>query len=209
MEIADLYVINKADRDGANHLSAAVTAMLHMADLSDGWNPPVLLTQAYASVGISELWDSVIAHRDYLSDTGGLDNRRAERRRSEFLETVQEELYRRIRERLDDDAELGELLRQIDGKTAEPYGAASGVAAGCGVRAIRQRSSRPLTDPRTQRRHKKRGNRAGCPVSRDTGLVVWASCGFRHQRRNHCRSWGGYCRCRCPAGSCCPCRGRG
>ena len=59
MEIADLYVINKADRDGANRLSAAVTAMLQMSDLGDGWNPPVLLTQAYANVGIGELWDSV------------------------------------------------------------------------------------------------------------------------------------------------------
>ena len=73
MEIADLYVINKADRDGANQLSAAVTAMLQMADLGDGWNPPVLLTQAYANVGIGELWDNVTAHREYMSDTGGLE----------------------------------------------------------------------------------------------------------------------------------------
>ena len=124
MEIADLYVINKADRDGANRLSAAVTAMLQMSDLGDGWNPPVLSTQAYANVGIGELWDSVTAHREYMADTGGLEKRRAERRRTEFLETVQEELYRRITERLEEDAELGELLRRIDGRSAEPYGAA-------------------------------------------------------------------------------------
>ncbi len=129
MEIADLYVINKADRDGANQLSAAVTAMLQLSDLGDGWNPPVLLTQAYANVGIGELWEGVAAHRDYLADTGGLEKRRAERRRAEFLETVQEELYRRITERLADDAKLGELLKQIDGKAAEPYGAAMGLLA--------------------------------------------------------------------------------
>ena len=124
MEIADLYVINKADRDGANQLSAAVTAMLQMADLGDGWNPPVLLTQGHANVGIGELWDSVNAHRSYMADTGGLEKRRAERRRAEFLETVQEELYRRVTARLEGDAELSQLLRQIDGKAAEPYGAA-------------------------------------------------------------------------------------
>ena len=124
MEIADLYVINKADRDGANQLAAAVTGMLQMSDLGDGWNPPVLQTQAYANVGIGELWDSVNAHRDYLADTGGLSRRRAERRRAEFLETVQEELYRRITERMGEDAGLGELLRQIDEKATEPYGAA-------------------------------------------------------------------------------------
>ena len=129
MEIADLYVINKADRDGANQLSAAVTAMLQMADLSDGWNPPVLLTQAYANVGVDELWNSVTAHREYMSDSGALDRRRAERRRSEFLETVQEELYRRISQRLDHDPDLGQLLGHIDAKEAEPYGAAMGLLA--------------------------------------------------------------------------------
>ena len=127
MEIADLYVINKADRDGANQLSAAVTAMLQMADLGDGWNPPVLQTQAYANVGIAELWEGVQAHRSFLSHTGGLEKRRAERRRAEFLETVQEELYRRITDRLSNDGELRKLLGDIDTKTAEPYAAAMGL----------------------------------------------------------------------------------
>ncbi len=124
MEIADLYVINKADRDGANQLAAAVTAMLQMSDLGDGWNPPVLLTQAYANVGIAELWDGITGHRDFLSDTGGLEKRRIERRRSEFLETVQGELYRRITARLAGDEGLGALLGEIDDKAAEPYAAA-------------------------------------------------------------------------------------
>ncbi len=127
MEIADLYVINKADRDGANQLAAAVTAMLQMADLSAGWNPPVLLTQAYANVGIAELWENVGAHRAYLRDRGELERRRAERRRQEFLETVQEELYRRIAGHLARDAGLINLLAEIDGKTAEPYAAAMGL----------------------------------------------------------------------------------
>ncbi len=124
MEIADLYVINKADRDGANQLAAAVTAMLHMADLSDGWNPRVLLTQAYSNVGIAELWDGIGEHRGFLASTHGLEKRRAERRRSEFLETVQEELYRRITKRLGEDANLSDLLDNIVGKSAEPYGEA-------------------------------------------------------------------------------------
>lgn len=124
MEIADLYVVNKADRDGANQLAAAITAMLQMADLSAGWNPPALLTQAYANVGVGELWESIGAHRAHLEGTGDLARRRAQRRRAEFLETVQEELYRRIAGRLAGDGELGRLLEDIGGKAAEPYGAA-------------------------------------------------------------------------------------
>ena len=130
MEIADLYVINKADRDGANQLAATVTAMLQMADLSGGWNPPVLLTQAHANVGIAELWESIGRHHKTLDDSGGLAKRRAERRRQEFLETVQEEIYRRIAARLAIDAELGRLLTDIDGKQAEPYGAAIALLTG-------------------------------------------------------------------------------
>ena len=132
MEIADLYVINKADRDGANQMAAAVTAMLQMADLGDGWNPPVLQTQAYANVGVAELWESIGSHRDYQTDAGQLARRRAERRRAEFLETVQEELYRRITARLADDQELTKLLNDIDRKAAEPYAAAMGLLAADG-----------------------------------------------------------------------------
>ena len=124
MEIADLYVINKADRDGANQLAAAVTAMLQLSDLATGWNPPVLLTQAHANAGIAELWDNINQHRQFLDDSGALTQRRTQRRRQEFLETVQEEIHRRIAARLSTDAELGRLLAAIESKTAEPYGAA-------------------------------------------------------------------------------------
>ena len=124
MEIADLYVINKADREGANQLAAAVTAMLQLADLGEGWNPPVLQTQAHANIGIPELWENIATHREFQTDTGELARRRSERRRAEFLETVQEELYRRITARLAADEEMGKLLGDIDRKAAEPYAAA-------------------------------------------------------------------------------------
>ena len=124
MEIADLYVINKADRDGANQMATAVTSMLHMADLSAGWNPPVLLTQAHADIGITELWDSVGEHRAYLNDTGGLEEHRSARRRQEFLESVQEEIHRRISGLLRSNEDLAAVLAKIDDRSAEPYAAA-------------------------------------------------------------------------------------
>ncbi len=124
MEIADIYVINKADRDGANQLATAVTGMLQMADLSDGWNPLVLLTQAYANVGVAELWEGIGAHHEYLRETGDLQKRRGDRRRAEFLETVQEELFRQVSERLASEDNLVELLGRIESQDAEPYAAA-------------------------------------------------------------------------------------
>ena len=121
MEIADIYVINKADRDGANQLATAVTGMLQMADLSGGWNPLVLLTQAHTNVGVAELWDGITNHRDYLGDSGVLQKRRGDRRRAEFLETVQEELYRQVSERLGSEEGLVKLLDKIENQEAEPY----------------------------------------------------------------------------------------
>lgn len=132
MEIADLYVINKADREGANQLAAAVTAMLQLADLGEGWNPPILQTQAYANVGIPELWESIATHREFQTDSGELYRRRSERRRAEFLETVQEELYRRITMRLAADEDMAKLLGDIESKVAEPYATAMELLAGDG-----------------------------------------------------------------------------
>ena len=124
MEIADLYVINKADRDGANQMATAVTNMLHLADLGKGWNPPVLLTQAHANVGVAEFWSGVEEHRKFLTDSGNLERRRVERRRQEFLESVQEELHRRVTALIRSDPTMAQILAGIDTKATEPYAAA-------------------------------------------------------------------------------------
>ena len=124
MEIADIYVINKADRDGANQMATAVTNMLHLADLAKGWNPPVLLTQAHANVGVAEFWSGVEEHRKFLTDSGNLERRRVERRRQEFLESVQEELHRRVTALIRSDPTMAEILAGIDTKATEPYAAA-------------------------------------------------------------------------------------
>ena len=133
MEIADLYVINKADRDGANQMATAVTNMLHLADLAKGWNPPVLLTQAHANVGVAEFWSGVEEHRKFLTDSGNLERRRVERRRQEFLESVQEELHRRVTALIRNDPTMAEILAGIDTKATEPYAAARRLLADDGA----------------------------------------------------------------------------
>ena len=121
MEIADIYVVNKADRDGANQMAASITAMLRIGPAHAGWNPPVVLTQAQTGAGIDELWARVQEHRDYLSGSGELERRRTERRRSEFIETVSEELVRRLKASLEEHTDLIDALEQVGGKEAEPY----------------------------------------------------------------------------------------
>ncbi len=124
MEIADIFLVNKADRDGANQMAATINAMLQTANTQPAWNPPVLLAQANSGEGIPQLWTKVQEHRQFLTATSELDRRRAERRRQEFLETVEEELGRRLRSLVEQDRALKATLEKIAEKEAEPYSAA-------------------------------------------------------------------------------------
>ena len=124
MEIADIYVVNKADRPGANQVAAAITSMLHLGPAVDGWTPPVVLTQAEAGEGIGEVWEGIQRHKDSLSSGGELEKRRKERRRQEFLETVEEELSKRLWEKVRGDARFQGLLERVAAGETEPLAAA-------------------------------------------------------------------------------------
>ena len=124
MEIADIYLVNKADRRGANQMVAAITAMLHMAGSKPAWDPPVMLTQANSGAGIPELWSKVQEHRQHITTTSELERRRAARREREFLETVMEQMERRLRSQVVEDPALVAILEKVGRKEAEPYSSA-------------------------------------------------------------------------------------
>jgi LAO/AO transport system kinase len=127
MEIADIYLVNKADRAGANQMASAITSTLEMAPSLSGWRPPVLLTQAESGEGIQQLWTRIQEHREFLTSTSKLYARREARRRDEFLETVEEELNRRLKALIESDSQLAALLEGIARKEEEPYSSAKGL----------------------------------------------------------------------------------
>ena len=124
MEIADVYVVNKADREGANQMEAAITGTLHLAAVSPQWSPPVLLTSANSGQGIEDLWKKIQDHREFLTTSGGLEDRRGRRRKREFLEAVEEVLARRLRNMVENDPELNATLEKVAAKETDPYSAA-------------------------------------------------------------------------------------
>lgn len=124
MEIADLYVVNKADRDGADQMAASVIAMLQMSLTTPEWTPPVMQTAAHTGRGIEELWGKLSEHRAYLETSGNLSKRRGEHRTQEFLEVIEEELVRRLRRLVQTDPVLLERLERVSSREAEPYSAA-------------------------------------------------------------------------------------
>ena len=90
LEAADIIVINKADKEGADRLKADLDSMLMLkATRPEEWQSPVILTEAIHDKGTEELAGAILRHREFLVDSGGMPGRRRERARLELLEAVE------------------------------------------------------------------------------------------------------------------------
>ena len=98
LEAADVFVVNKADRSGADALAAELRFAAHLQYSSPSaprdidWEIPVLATQAQANIGVAEVLDAIDRHRATLEAAGALDDRRRARRRQEFRSLLVERL---------------------------------------------------------------------------------------------------------------------
>ena len=126
LEIADLFVINKADRPGADRLVADLEYMLSLASSDGRSQPDILRTVAVRDQGIGELMKSI---RRFLDDSG--DSRRAERRleraEARFLTLLGERLVGTVLERVLSDEERAGIVADIAGRRTDPYTAVEGV----------------------------------------------------------------------------------
>lgn len=133
MEIADIFVINKSDRKGADETRRDLEQMLDLSDLSaDDWRPPVLATVGTSGEGVPALWDEVLRHRQFIDANGELDRRREFRLREELREIVARRLEDRARDILTgerwDDIQRSVLERRVD-----PWSAADEMLRGVGA----------------------------------------------------------------------------
>src|SRR5262245_9894120 len=94
LEIADLFVVNKADRDGAAETVRDLEFMLDLSLQSD-WRPPIIKTVASRGEGFEELWEAINSHKAFLERDGRLAARRTKRIREELKAIVVERLYER------------------------------------------------------------------------------------------------------------------
>jgi LAO/AO transport system kinase len=129
LEIGDLYVINKADRDGADQVRRDLRAMLGLSERpEDAWPPPILKTVAMSGQGIDEVLDALDEHRAWLESSGELDRRRVRRARDE-IEAI---AVTALRERWGDvhaRVELDDLAARVVAGTTDPYAAADELLA--------------------------------------------------------------------------------
>jgi LAO/AO transport system kinase len=131
LEVGDIYVVNKADRDGAD---SAVRELRHMLTLGEkrqpgDWRPPIIKTVASRGEGIDELVEAVDKHRGWLEETGEL-RRRRHRRAADEVEAI---ALTSLRERMGDPRSgpaLDELAEQVVERELDPYSAADRLIAG-------------------------------------------------------------------------------
>jgi LAO/AO transport system kinase len=133
MEIADIFVINKADRDGAPQLAREVEAMLSMRESADGWNIPVLMTTAVKGQGIQELVAAIHKHTDFLKTSQLLEQKRKERVRKRIRNLIAMRIEAIVRE----NTEIQKLIRNyLDSDQTEqtPYTLADEVVKKLGIK---------------------------------------------------------------------------
>jgi len=120
-EIADIFVVNKADRDGADRIKAELELNVHLRQ-GAGWRPPVLLTEAVADKGLDPVVAAIAKHRQWLTENAD-PARLAERRSREFVEVLTSELEERAARAIRAGAAPDVMKRVRDGRI-NPYSAA-------------------------------------------------------------------------------------
>lgn len=123
LEIADILVVNKADREGAHYLATELVAMLRLFSKPSWWQPPVLTTQAINNIGIEELYQAIKKHQQALITTGKLAERRHQQRRKEFLKAIEERVSLKFEELMKNNPAFLSYLESVEKGEVDPYSA--------------------------------------------------------------------------------------
>jgi LAO/AO transport system kinase len=134
MEIGDVFVINKADRDGVLRTEKELEALLSLAHRPDGWLPPIVKTVATENKGIEELAAAVESYREFQRSSPGAHGRRSAVARWRILELLRERLLARALERDGVRARLESLALEVADKRRDPYTAVEELLDGDGKR---------------------------------------------------------------------------
>ncbi|MGA2304805.1 MAG: methylmalonyl Co-A mutase-associated GTPase MeaB [Acidimicrobiales bacterium] len=122
LEIADIFVINKADRPGAREARRDLEQMLDLSSLG-AWRPPIVDTVASSGEGLAALWDEIARHRAHLRESGKLEQRRAERLGHELRRVLMARSAAKIDE-LTTGEEFAGAVKALAAGELDPYQAA-------------------------------------------------------------------------------------
>lgn len=124
MEIADIFVVNKADKEGAQSIAAAIEFMLGMkTDPAIKWKPGIFLTEAISSKGVEELSQEIIKHGESLVSSGELEKRRRERARLELFEAIEGSIKNYVYHEIEHGS-IEKLVNNVALRKTSPHSAA-------------------------------------------------------------------------------------
>ncbi|MFC1871322.1 methylmalonyl Co-A mutase-associated GTPase MeaB [Chloroflexota bacterium] len=126
METADILVVNKCDYPEAQNMVSNLQGILHSRS-GDGWQTPIVMTEAIHNKGIDELIQRIKEHRQFLEANGGLTQRRQQQRRAEFMDRLQFKAIEELKRALKENDNLSSYLERIDRGEIDPYSAADEV----------------------------------------------------------------------------------
>jgi LAO/AO transport system kinase len=130
LEIADVFVVNKSDKEGAGEAARDLKQMLHLGPELP-WAPPVVQTSTVSGEGVDDLWGAIEEHRKHLEASGELE----QRRRARLLKEVEEMVSVRLREKaagMLEEGALSDLADDLVAKRTDPYAAADKLVASLG-----------------------------------------------------------------------------
>lgn len=130
MEIADVFVVNKADRDGADRLASEIEMMLSLTGETKGDRPPVVRTIASSSQGIEDLMKTIDEVRARREASGQLAQRRRERLLRQFEREVEVLVKEKVRQRIDALDQSLKLRERVQNRAVDPYTAADETVSG-------------------------------------------------------------------------------
>jgi LAO/AO transport system kinase len=120
MEIADIFVINKSDREGAERVEREIRALQSLAVRKDGWTPPIVKTVASEGKGIEELGATVIEYETYLKKENLALKKSTENWQERLVEMLRDAMLEKARTRLGDDS-IARLAAEVAEHKRDPY----------------------------------------------------------------------------------------
>ncbi|WP_406945038.1 methylmalonyl Co-A mutase-associated GTPase MeaB [Halobacillus sp. SY10] len=117
MEIADLFIINKADLPGVRKLKSTLEEYMMIVH-PEGWEPPIVQTISTEAKGMAELYESMKSHREFLYETNKGAERRKQQLQLEVYDLIREEIWREVKGEIERDAQKLKVFQNPD---ADPY----------------------------------------------------------------------------------------
>ena len=124
LEIGDIFVVNKADREGADRTARELGTMLEMRHPAEGqWNPQVMKTEAQRGTGIEELTSEILAHRDFFLSSGTIQDFIRQRKQRHFMAILRDVLLEKALIFMAKDNHLDRIVTDMSANNIDPYSA--------------------------------------------------------------------------------------